>query len=177
MQITDPRTEIAAGEKVILKCKPIFGLDEMTAPISAPNRRQFQAGKSFPVRIRLRFKDRMVPLEVLNTAPVGQVEFQARIHFGVAVEFNVPKPTSWSPGKIHQMRRVKANQTSSPSGEMKVKMTMKYSVVRYSIPNVIIPSGSAARDIVNAWWEAVDRNQVKDPNIVCLSRDPEMYEF
>jgi hypothetical protein len=39
MQITDSRTEIAAGENIVLKCKPIFGLDEMTAPISAPNRR------------------------------------------------------------------------------------------------------------------------------------------
>jgi hypothetical protein len=177
MQITDPRTEIAAGDKVILKCKPIFGLDDMTAPISAPNRRQFQVGKSFPVRIKLQSKDRMVPLEVLNSAPPGQVEFQARIHFGVSVEFNVPKPTSLAPGKIYQMRRVKTNQASPPSSDMNVKMTMKYSVVRYSIPNVIIPRESAARDVVNAWWEAVDRNQVKDPNIVCLSRDPEMYEF
>jgi hypothetical protein len=179
MQIADPRTEIVAGENVVLKCKPIFGLDEMTAPISAPNRRQFQVGKSIPVRIKLQFKDRMVPLEVLNSAPVGSVELQARVHFGVAVEFNIPKPTSWSPGKIYQMRRVKsgAGQTSSLTAEVKVKMTMKYSVVRYSIPNILIPGGAAARDVVNAWWNAVDRNKVKDPNIVCLSRDPEMYEF
>jgi hypothetical protein len=107
MQITDPRTEIAAGDSVVLKCKPIFGLDEMTAPISAPNRRQFQAGKSFPGRIKLQLKDRMVPLEVLNSSPAGYVEFQARIHFGAAVEFNTPKSTSWSPGTIYQMRRVK----------------------------------------------------------------------
>jgi hypothetical protein len=179
MQITDPRTEIVAGDSVVLKCKPIFGLDEMTAPISAPNRRHFQVGKSIPVRIKLQFKDRMVPLEVLNSAPVGSVELQARVHFGVAVEFNIPKPTSWSPGKIYQMRRVKSGvgQANSLTAEVKVKMTMKYSVVRFSIPNIIIPGGSAARDVVNAWWNAVDRNQVKDPNIVCLSRDPEMYEF
>jgi hypothetical protein len=177
MQITDPRTEIVAGETVILKCKPIFGLDEMTAPISAPNRRQFQAGKSFPVRIRVQLQDRMAPLEVLNNALVGSVEFQARIHFGVAVEFKAPKPTSWAPGKTYQMRRVKPNQMCSPTTEVKVRMTMKYSVVRFSIPNIVIPQGAAARDVINAWWEAVDRNQVKDPNIVCLSRDPGMYDI
>jgi hypothetical protein len=121
----------------------------------------------------------MVPLEVLNSAPVGSVELQARVHFGVAVEFNIPKPTSWSPGKIYQMRRVKSGerQVSSLTAEVKVKMTMKYSVVRFSIPNIVIPGGAAARDVVNAWWNAVDRNQVKDPNIVCFSRNPEMYGF
>jgi hypothetical protein len=179
MQITAPRTEIAAGESVILKCKPIFGLDEMTAPISAPNHRQFRAGKSIPVRIKLQFKDRMVPLEVLNSAPVASVEFQARVHFGVAVEFMIPKPTAWYPGKIYQMRRVKqgGGQTKPPTTDVKVKMTVRYSVVSYSIPNVIIPSGAATRDVLIAWWNAVERNQVKDPNILCLSRNPEMYEF
>jgi hypothetical protein len=77
MQIADPRTEIAAGEEVILKCKPIFGLDEMTAPISAPIRRQFRPGNSIPVQIKVQLKDRMVPLQVLNSTPVESAEFQA----------------------------------------------------------------------------------------------------
>jgi hypothetical protein len=133
MQITDPRTEIVAGESVILECKPVFGLDEMTAPVSAPNRRQFRAGKSISVRIKLQFKDRTVPLEVLNSAPVGSVELQARVHFGVAVEFYIPKPTSWSPGKIYQMRRVKSGgeHERSLAAGVDVKMTLRYSVVRF----------------------------------------------
>jgi hypothetical protein len=180
MRITDPRTEIAAGDNVVLKCKPIFGMDEMTAPISAPNRRQFQAGKSFPVRIKLQLQDRMVPLEVLNTAPAGNVEFQARIHFGTAVEFIIPKPTVWTPGRIYQMRRVKSNQTrqaATQGGEVKVKMTVKYSTVRFSIPDIVISKMAAASDVINAWWEAVDRTQVKNPNIVCLSRNPDVYRI
>jgi hypothetical protein len=36
MHVVDPRTEIKGDEEVILKCKPIFGVDEMTAPISTP---------------------------------------------------------------------------------------------------------------------------------------------
>jgi hypothetical protein len=97
----------------------------------------------------------------------------------VAVEFSTPKPTSWSPGKIYQMRRVKSGtgQMNSPTAEVTVKMNVKYSVVRYSIPDIVIPGGAAARDVVNAWWNAVDHNQVKDPNLLCLSRDLEMYEF
>jgi hypothetical protein len=54
---------------------------------------------------------------------------------------------------------------------------MKYSVVRFSIPNIVIPRGAAASDVINAWWNEVDRNQVKNPNIVGLSRDSEMYEI
>jgi hypothetical protein len=149
----------------------------MTATISAPNQRQFQAGKSFPVRIKLQLKDRMVPLEVLNSSPAGYVEFQARIHFGTPVEFMIPKPTTWTPGRIYQMRRVKSQQSqgqtgqSAPSnGDVKIKMTMIYSTVRFSIPNIVVPKTAAARDVIDAWWEALERNQIKDPNIVCLQR-------
>jgi hypothetical protein len=120
----------------------------------------------------------MTSLEVLNSAPVGSVELQARVHFGVPVEFKDPKPSSWAPGKIYQIRRVKSGEfLRSPAAQVTIKMTLKYSVARYSIPNVVVAGNAAARDIVNAWWAAVDKNQVKDPNVVCLSRDPEMYEF
>jgi hypothetical protein len=91
----------------------------------------------------------------------------------------IPKPTAWYPGKTYQMRRVKqgGGQTKPSAVEVKVKMRMRYSVVSLSIPNIMIPGGAASRDVVNAWWNAVERNQVKDPNILCLSRNPEMYEF
>jgi hypothetical protein len=184
MQITDPRMEIGRGDDILLKCKPIFGLDEMTAPVSAPNRRQYQPGKSFPVRIKLQLKDRMVPLEVLNSSPAGYVEFQARIHCRTAVEFFIPKPTTWTPGIMCQIRRVKTQQpqgptgqTASLNGEVKIKMTMKYSIVRVSIPNIVVPRTEAARDIITAWWEAVERSQIKDSNIACLSKDPDAYDI
>jgi hypothetical protein len=95
----------------------------------------------------------MVPFEVLNTSPAGYVEFQARIHFGTPVEFMIPKPTTWSPRKIYQIRRVKlyqAEQTIPLSGEVKVEMTVKYSVVRFSIPDIVIQRCAAARDVINA---------------------------
>jgi hypothetical protein len=41
MQIVDPRTEIEAEGEVVLKCRPVFGMDEMTAAMSAPSRRLF----------------------------------------------------------------------------------------------------------------------------------------
>jgi hypothetical protein len=44
-------------------------------------------------------------------------------------------------------------------------------------PNIVVHRAAAARDVINAWWEAVERNQVKDPNILCLSRNPDAYEF
>jgi hypothetical protein len=81
MHIVDSRTKLKGMENVILKCKPVFGEDEMTAPVVAPGRRQFRGGTSYPVHIQLQFKDRMVPLEVLSSSPAGYVEFQARVHF------------------------------------------------------------------------------------------------
>jgi hypothetical protein len=181
MQITDPRTDIQGGTDIVLKCKPIFGLDEMTAPVSAPGRRKSPPGRSFPVRIKLQLKDLMVPLEVLNSSPAGYVEFQARIHFGIPVEFMIPKPTTWTPGRIYQMRRVQSQQMTGQAtlqdGDVKIKMTVKHSTVRFSIPNMVVPKAAAARDVINAWWEAVERNQVKDPNLVCLSKNPEAYEI
>jgi hypothetical protein len=106
MQVIDTRTEIEGGSEIVLKCRPVFGMDEMTAPVSAPNRRRFQSGTSYPIHIKLQFKDRMVSLEVLNSSPAGYVEFQARIHFGAVVEFSQPKPTTWMPGRIYQMKRL-----------------------------------------------------------------------
>jgi hypothetical protein len=184
MHIVDPRTELKGMENVVLKCKPVFGQDEMTAPIVAPGRRQFRGGTSYPVHIKLQFKDRMVPLEVLSSSPAGYVEFQARVHFGAVVEFNRPKPTTWTPGRIYHMRRVTDPQTRKPvlqttstSNDATVKMTMQYSRVRVIIPNVVLPRTAAARDVINAWWVAAERAEIKDPNIVCLSRDPEAFDI
>jgi hypothetical protein len=79
MHVVDTRTDIKGEADVVLKCRPIFGTDEITAPVSAPGRRQFKAGTGCPVHIRLQFKDRMIPLNVLTSTPVGCVELQARI--------------------------------------------------------------------------------------------------
>jgi hypothetical protein len=56
-------------------------------------------------------------------------------------------------------------------------MTMKYSSVRVTIPNVVIPRTAAARDVINAWWGAVETNHILDPNILCLSRDSEAFDI
>jgi hypothetical protein len=184
MQVVDTRTDIEGESDVVLKCRPVFGTDEMTAPISAPGRRQFMAGTSYPVHIKLQFKDRNVPLEVLSSAPTGCVELQARIHFGAVVEFSQPKPTSWTPGRIYQMRRVTSSQerrgtsqATPPGSDVKVRMTVKYSRVRVSIPNITLPRTASARDVINAWLAAVESQQIKDPNVLCLFRDPEAYDI
>jgi hypothetical protein len=49
--------------------------------------------------------------------------------------------------------------------------------VRVTVSNGVLPPTAAARDVTNAWWEAVARDQIKDPNILCLSRDPEAYDI
>jgi hypothetical protein len=145
-----------------LKCRPVFGVDEMTSPVSAPNRRRFQSGASYPVLIKLQFKDRMVRLEVLSSSPARYVEFQARIHFGAVVEFSQPKPTTWTPGRIYQMKRVKTPQsrgltyqTTASSKEVKIKVTVKYIRVRVSIPNILVPRTAAA-----GWGVLVRQNGV-----------------
>jgi hypothetical protein len=56
-------------------------------------------------------------------------------------------------------------------------MTMSYSTVRVSVPNIVIPRTAAARDVINAWWSAVEREHITDPNILCLSRDPEAFDI
>jgi hypothetical protein len=111
MDVVGSRTELKGEKDVILKCEPIFGTDEMADPVVAPGRRQFRVGTSYSVHIRLQFEDRMVPLEMLSSTPTGCVELQARIHFGAVVEFNHPKPTSWTPGRIYHMRSVATPQT------------------------------------------------------------------
>jgi hypothetical protein len=82
------------------------------------------------------------------------------------------------------MRRVKtqqprglAGQAAASSNEVRIKMTMKYSTVRYSIPGIVVPTTAAELDIINAWWEGVERNQVRDSNIVCLSNDSDAYDI
>jgi hypothetical protein len=153
MQVVDTRTAIEGGSEIVLKCRPVFGMDEMTAPVSAPKRRPFQSGTSYPVNIKLQFQDRMVPLEVLSSSPAGYVESQARIHFGAAVEFSQPKHTAWTPGQIYQMKMVRTlqsrgltYQTTSSGNEVKIKMTVKYSRVNVSIPNIVVPRTAAAQN-------------------------------
>jgi hypothetical protein len=41
----------------------------------------------------------------------------------------------------------------------------------------VIQRTAAARDVINAWWEAVERNHIVDPNILCLSRDSEAFDI
>jgi hypothetical protein len=56
-------------------------------------------------------------------------------------------------------------------------MTMRYSSVRVTIPNIVILRTAAARDVINAWWDAVERNHIVDPNILCLSRDSVAFDI
>lgn len=52
-----------------------------------------------------------------------------------------------------------------------------YNTVRKILQNVVIPLNSAARDVVNGWWKAVDSQHVTDPNILCLSRNWDEYDI
>jgi hypothetical protein len=61
--------------------------------------------------------------------------------------------------------------------EVRVSMTMRYSSVRRTLQNILIPRLAAARDVVNAWWKEVDSQHVTDPNILCLSRDWNEYDI
>jgi hypothetical protein len=56
-------------------------------------------------------------------------------------------------------------------------MTMRYSNVRVTIPNVVVPRTAAARDVIDAWWRAVEAMHIVDPNILGLSRDPEAFDI
>jgi hypothetical protein len=56
-------------------------------------------------------------------------------------------------------------------------MTMRYSNVRVIIPNVVVSRTAAARDVINAWWRAAEAVHIVDPNILCLSRDPEAFDI
>jgi hypothetical protein len=184
MQIVDSRRELKGEKDVVLKCQPIFGIDEMTASVSAPKPRQFKTGTSYPVNITLQFQDRMVQMKIMSSTPPESVEFQARIAFGTVVEFNQPRPTTWTPGRVYCMRKVNdpqkrsANPRTTPrSRNVTVRMTMRYSIVRVTIPNIVIQQTAAARDVINAWWAAVEQNHIVDPNILCLSRDPEAFDI
>jgi hypothetical protein len=82
------------------------------------------------------------------------------------------------------MKKVKTLQSrgltyqTTPSGnEVKIKMTVKYSRVNASIPNIVVTRTAPASDLINAWWAAVERSQIKDPNVLCLSKDPEAYDI
>jgi hypothetical protein len=92
MQIVDPRRDIKGEKDVYLKCKPIFGTDEMTAPVSRPKRRKFATGIGYPVDIKLQYREGMVPMKITSSTPLASVAFQARIAFGICVEFEDPRP-------------------------------------------------------------------------------------
>jgi hypothetical protein len=44
MQVVDSRRDLKGEMDVVLKCQPIFGTDEMTAPISSPSRGSSRRG-------------------------------------------------------------------------------------------------------------------------------------
>jgi hypothetical protein len=54
---------------------------------------------------------------------------------------------------------------------------VKYSVVKTTLENIVIPRTASARDVINAWWVAVERDNITDLNIMCLSRDPEAFDI
>jgi hypothetical protein len=54
---------------------------------------------------------------------------------------------------------------------------MRYSVIRTTIDNIVISRTASARDVINAWWAVVERERITDPNILCLSRDPEAFDI
>jgi hypothetical protein len=177
MQVVDSRRELKGEVDVCFKCKPIFGTDEMTAPVNAPKPRQFKTETSYPVDIKLQFRERMVPMKITSSTRPGSVEFQARIAFGTAVEFIQPRPASWTPGRVYHMKKVNNPRMTPVSGNVTVRMTMRYSSVRVAIPNVIIPRTAAVRDAINAWWTAVETNHIVDPTVLCLQRDPEAFDI
>jgi hypothetical protein len=80
--------------------------------------------------------------------------------------------------KVNTTQQRSANPRLMPASRIAtVKMTMRYSVVRVTIPNISIPQTASARDVINAWWGAAERDRIIDPNIFCLSRDPEAFDI
>jgi hypothetical protein len=55
----------------------------------------------------------------------------------------------------NQQTRTLGGPTVTPRNEVTIKMTMKYSTVRFTIPGIVVPRTAAAWDVVNAWWGAV----------------------
>jgi hypothetical protein len=108
---------------------------------------------------------------------------------GLGVELNKARPIIWVPGRVYKLRKItpahvpviqdgtRANLALDVVPEAKVKMTMKCSVVHATLRNILIHLIAAARDVANAWWAAVDRQRVMDPNITCLPRDWNEYDI
>jgi hypothetical protein len=131
MKIVDTRRDIKDETDVCLKCTPIFGTDEMATPANRPKTRQFSRGISYAVDIKLRYRETVVPMKITSSAPPWSVEFQARVAFGTGVEFEDPRPTSWTPGRVYQLRKIRDLQRAVPdprmtiSGNVRVQMTMR----------------------------------------------------
>jgi hypothetical protein len=140
-------------------------------------------GPSYTVDIKLQYGDQCIPMKVTNSTPQGGVEARARVMLGLGVEFDEAQPIIWVAGRVYKLRKITqahvpviqastpANLTADVVQEAKVKITMRYSVVHVTMRNILIPLAAAARDAVDAWWAAVDRQHVTDPNITCLPRD------
>jgi hypothetical protein len=102
---------------------------------------------------------------------------------GTAVELEEARPIVWISNKVYKFRKLKptrapvitpevrANLSACVVEEEKVLIAMKYSSVRVALRNILIPRTAAARGVINAWWAAVDRQHVTDPNIMTLPRE------
>jgi hypothetical protein len=117
--------------------------------------------------------------------PSATVEAKARIALGCGVELDGPHPISWVPNRIYKLRTAIAlpalnrfeRATTAGVQEVRAYMTMRYSTIRKMLQSILVPLTSAANDVVNGWWKAVDPQHVRDLNILCLSRDWNGYDI
>jgi hypothetical protein len=61
--------------------------------------------RSYPVGIQVELEGRQVPLPIASNSPPSGVEALARIKFGQNVEFQSPKPITWTANKVYVLKR------------------------------------------------------------------------
>jgi hypothetical protein len=86
-------------------------------------------------------------MKVTNSTPPGGVEARSGVMLGLGVELEDARPHAHVPVIPTAIR---ANLASDVVQEVKVSITMKYSSVRVTLRNILLPMNAATRDVINA---------------------------
>jgi hypothetical protein len=142
--------------------------------------KRLSTGLSYTVNIKLQYREQCFPIKITNSTPPMEVELPSRVMLALGVELNGAKPIIWVQGRVYKLTKIlntrgseaqtraQARVSVRDTRNVRVKMTMRYRAVHVTLQHIVIPITAAARDVVNARWEAVDRKNVTDPNITCL---------
>jgi hypothetical protein len=122
-----------------------------------------------------------IQVKLLICTPSANVEAKARVILGCEVELDEP----W-PRRVCKLRKAVAPRSLNHSErattadvvqEVRVFMTMRYSTIRGTLQNIVIPLTSVSRHVMMGWGQAVDSRHITDPNIRCRSRDWNEYDI